>query len=400
MKFSAVLDIGSSKVAAAAVSPGSNYALTVHGMGICPYRGYRLGTLPIRDDILEAISKAVELCEEESELKLKSICVGVPAPFTKIIVTSAKLESHLGKARISEDDIDRLVYLSAPDKVPNGYELLHSTPFAFLINGIETVTNPVGMLATSLEANVSHVYADISFIDLLRSALEELNIIADPFVASAMVNSSYIIPGEFRSSSCIVIDCGGNHCDVIHARDSAIIDSVSIGMGGCYITNDIAIGLRLPVGSAEELKRRFSFQERNLDEYERLFVPYEGFVSIKRSVIDYIISARVDELGKYLFETIYDLLPLDSVNTPVFMIGGGISALKGCTEYISDCIGRPITDGAALLDFGGSEHEKTAVSDRVSALALAHFMLYECGSEAHFDFRAVRSNKKILAAKL
>lgn len=394
MKFSAVLDIGSSKVIAAAVTSAPKGALSVRGMGICPYRGYRLGMLPSKKELASAIASAVELCKEESGLKIRSLCIGVPVPFTKVVVSSAMLRSGFGGAKVVEADIDRIIMLSAPKKPPEGFELMHSTPFDFVVNGNKAVSDPVGILVSSLEAKVSHIYADTAFTKLVREVLCELHLAADTFIASSVVCSSYVIPGELRASDAVIIDCGGNHCDVMHVLGDAVIDSSAIGMGGNYITNDISLVLRLPTDAGEALKRRFSLTDKKKDDYDKLFIPYEGYVRVKRSLLSDIITARLDELGRYLLENIFELLPASAINAPVYMIGGGISSIPGGTEYISDCIGRPIYDYAAHLDVGCGG-ERGNVAGRITALALAEFMLNEYGG----GIRAVKPNNKIMVTK-
>lgn len=394
MKFSAVLDIGSSKVTVAAVASAPGGALSVRGMGICPYRGYRLGMLPPKKELASAIASSVELCEEESGLKIRSVCVGVPVPFTRTIVSGAMLRSGFGGARVAEEDIDRLIMLSAPKKPPEGFELIHSTPFDFVANGDQAVSDPIGIHASSLEAKVSHIYADTAFTGLVRGILGNLRLSAYPFIASSVVCSSYVIPGELRASDAVIIDCGGNHCDVMHVLGDAVIDSSVIGMGGNYITNDISLVLRLPTDAGEELKRRFSLTDGRGDDYEKLFIPHEGYVRVKRSLLSDIITARLDELGRYLFENIFELLPASAINAPVYMIGGGVSSIPGGTEYLSDCIGRPINDYAAHLNAGGSG-ERSNIAGRITALALADFMLNEYGG----GIRAAKPNKKIMVTK-
>lgn len=395
MKFSAVLDIGSSKVTAAAVTSAPRGALSVRGMGICPYRGYRLGMLPSKKELASAIASAVELCEEESGLKLRSFCVGVPVPFTKTVVTSAMIRSGSGGARIAEADIDSIIMLSSPKEAPVGFELMHSTPFDFVVDGNMAVSNPIGIRASSIEAKVSHIYADAAFTRLVRETLRELHLAADPFIASSVVCSSYVIPGEQRASDAIIIDCGGNHCDVMHVLGDAVIASSVIGMGGGHISSDISLVLRVPMDAGEALKRRFSLTDRRKDDYEKLFIPHEGYVRVKRSLLSDIITARLDELGRYLLENIFDLLPASAVNVPVYMIGGGVSSIPGGTEYISDCIGRPINDYAARIDVGCVGGERGNVAGRITALALAEFMLNEYGG----GVRAAKLSNKIMVTK-
>ena len=180
----------------------------------------------------------------------------------------------------------------------------------------------------------------------------------------------------------------------MHVLGDAVIDSSAIGMGGNYISNDISRVLRLPTDAGEALKRRFSLTDKKEDGYEKLFIPYEGYVRVKRSLLSDIITARLDELGRYLLENIFELLPASAINAPVYMIGGGISSIPGGTEYISDCIGRPIYDYAAHLDVGCGG-ERGNVAGRITALALAEFMLNEYGG----GIRAVKPNNKIMVTK-
>lgn len=51
-----------------------------------------------------------------------------------------------------------------------------------------------------------------------------------------------------------MIDMGGGTTDYILYVDGAVKQSGTVGIGGDHITNDISMGLRIPMARAEKLK--------------------------------------------------------------------------------------------------------------------------------------------------
>ena len=394
MKCTSVIDIGSSKVSCCTISLGAKGIPTVRGFCSCAYSGYYLGGMPRTSSLFQAISTAVAHCEAESKQRISSVSIGIPASFTKTRISAAKLESRFGGARISEPDIDKLILLSSPMNPPKDYTLIHSTPFDYVVNGSERVVEPVGSFAQSLEASVSHIYADNALLKLLNECFTKLGISIELFAASSLTDAHYIIPEEMRRDGAVLIDCGGNVCDVSLIRNDAVFETISIGMGGSHITNDLAIRLRLSDSAADELKRHYGFYDTDLRQYRRVFVPNEGYVSVKNSVTASIIESRVKELAGHVSESIGELVA-DAADTPVYITGGGIAPLSGGIEFFSECIGLEINDCVPYSAF----EEDDDIYGKISAYALADFILYESRSVARANGRLFTGIKQILTKK-
>lgn len=394
MKYISVFDIGSSKVSCCTISPGARGTPIVRGFCSCPYSGFYLGGMPRTSSLFQAVSTAVSICEAESRQKITSISIGIPASFTRTRISAAKLESQFGGARISESDIDKLILLSSPMNPPRDYTLIHSTLFDYVVNGSERVSDPIGMFAQSLEASASHIYADNALLNILDECFTKLGITIELFAASALTDSHYLIPEDMRCDGAVLIDCGGNVCDVSLIRNDAVFETISIGMGGSHITNDLAIRLRLSDAAAEELKRQYGFYDTDLRLYQRVFVRNEGYVSVKNSVTASIIKPRVEELAGHIAESISDLIP-DIKDTPVYIAGGGIAPLSGGIDFLSECIGREIIDCAPYSPLEGNED----FYGRISAYALAEFMMYENRGTTRTNGRLFNGIKQILTKK-
>ena len=87
MHYTAILDIGSSKVTCIICSKGSgDMPVIMHGVGMCEYSGYRTGdyiesTLPDEKSLETAIKRVISQAENEAGVKLKAVIVGVDVPF-------------------------------------------------------------------------------------------------------------------------------------------------------------------------------------------------------------------------------------------------------------------------------------------------------------------------------
>jgi len=139
-------------------------------------------------------------------------------------------------------------------------------------------------------------------------------------------------------------DIGGGTTDVAVFSDGAIWQTVVLPIGGNLITSDIAIGLRLPFGVAEELKVTYGHCDPKTIADDDM-IDLAQFISgtndlVPRKLLAEIIQARVEELFEMVHEEIkksgYDgLLPAGLVLT------GGTAELPGILELAGQTLDLP-----------------------------------------------------------
>lgn len=367
MKHCAVIDIGSSKVMCMVVRPDADGAIVVLGSGIISYPGYRYGSLPNIHSLSDAIGAAVAQASEEAGVRVRYACAAVPSPFIKLVKTKGEIRPCAKNGKICSEDIDLLLEASEARERYDDYLLLHSTPYAFYIDSAPASGAVLGVPCRTLSASVSHVYADRAFCGIAAEAARLCGITLAPFISASMAASLFSIPSDVRRSGVVLVDCGASHTDVSLIRDDALIASASIPIGGRHIANDIALGLRLPFGVSEELKRRYVYGLDYGDSIERIIIPNEGVASVERATIQMIIEARTDELCQMLREAL-DLIAPDA-SVPIYMVGGGIALMRGSDEYLRRSICRHIQIAMPRSNrCGGANY--------AIAFGLAQFMLY------------------------
>jgi len=139
-----------------------------------------------------------------------------------------------------------------------------------------------------------------------------------------------------------------------------------LGVGGSHITNDVAMGLRVPADTAERIKIDHGHARyQTIDPAEAIEV--EGFgdggqARVARRDVAEIIEARAEEIFSLILQEVkrsgYDgLLPAGLV------ISGGTAQLRGLRELGRQVMGMPVRVGGP--------HDLIGLVDTISTPAYA-----------------------------
>lgn len=394
MKIKTIIDIGSSKVSCCTVSPGARGTTMFRSFNSCSYSGFRLNSIPNIGSLSQALADVIEACESKIKQKITNVIVAVPASFTITQIASAKLESQFGGSKVCDEDIDKIIQLAEPMNPPSKCTLIHSTPFDYIVNGNQREDNPVGLTVQTLEARVSHIFVDNYFMRLIEECLSQLKISVNLFVATSLADSHYLIIDEMKRNGAILLDCGGRVTDVSFIRNNAVQETISIDIGGKDITDELSDKLGIPQSIAEQIKCNFDFYDYDDNSYYRVFVPNEGYVSIKSSVIATVIDNVLSELAlnvKYSIDELTD----NRGNIPICITGGAIASFNGGIELFSERLGRTVFSGIPRHAF----IDDKAIYSKLSTYALAEFMLFDNISAPQNDDNFINGLKQILIRK-
>ena len=294
MRPAAILDIGSSKIVCLCGSTAVRGGTVVHGAGVCAYAGYESGEFLDIKSLDEAIVSAIRDAEEMSRIRIRDIVVAVPAPFSKLIVTAATIRLDPRKERIKADDIDELISLSLAKARAPEHVLMHSTPISYTVDGYTSSEAPEGKRAGELSAEVSHMYVQERFLNTISEILKTLSIEISMCVSTPLAESLLLIPEEERVRPAVLIDVGYTHTDVSLVENAALTNLTTIDMGGAQFASDLAYGLEIPLETAEQVKRKYTFLQEGEDKVETIRM-VTGVKRVEHGVIELIVGARADE---------------------------------------------------------------------------------------------------------
>ena len=339
-QYSAIIDIGSSKILCLICSANQGDNMLVHGAGIREYSGYKNGRFESEQELGDAIIDALEMAEQEAKHRVREISVGVPAPFMRVQLQDASLQ--LKGKRIDYDDIEALLNASMPEEKPEGCALMHSTPTGFMVDGAFRPDMPIGLPVQELTARVSHVYVETHFQNLVSESLKRIGLDADMYIGVPLSEALFVIPAEERINGAVLIDVGAMHTDISYVQGNALLACTCINVGGAHFTSDLAYGLRMQNSIAEGVKRRYVYALDYQDNVDLVRIPGGGTLKVEHSAIQYIIEERTKELAELILHAMFDMGLQISSDLPVYLTGGGISLMRGSCEYLEDIMSVPI----------------------------------------------------------
>lgn len=310
----------------------------VHGAGVCAYAGYESGEFLDIKSLDEAIVSAIRDAEEMSRIRIRDIVVAVPAPFSKLIVTAATIRLDPRKERIKADDIDELISLSLAKARAPEHVLMHSTPISYTVDGYTSSEAPEGKRAGELSAEVSHMYVQERFLNTISEILKTLSIEISMCVSTPLAESLLLIPEEERVRPAVLIDVGYTHTDVSLVENAALTNLTTIDMGGAQFASDLAYGLEIPLETAEQVKRKYTFLQEGEDKVETIRM-VTGVKRVEHGVFELIVGARADEFVDLLKRSLR-MLGVRAETRPVtYLTGGGFSMMRGGGEFLRQRLG-------------------------------------------------------------
>jgi len=167
-------------------------------------------------------------------------------------------------------------------------------------------------------------------------------------VLTSLAAGDAVLSETEKKMGVVLVDIGEGTTDIAIFIEGTIWHTRSLALGGEYITNDIAIGLRLPSEAAEEVKLRYGHTlATQVSEDERFTISPYGESSplvVPRWKLAEIIQARVEEILESVQQEIKrsgygGLLPAGLV------LCGGTAQLPGIQELGRDLFGLPVQIG-------------------------------------------------------
>lgn len=326
------LEIGTSKICVVVGETRLDGTTKILGVGQAPSRGVRKGEIVDFETAMKCVLEALSDAETKSDVMIKGVYVGV---------TGAHIQSFNNRGcvilpddhdEIDEQDIDDVKINAREVSIPAQNAFLHSIIQHYHVDGQDGVLSPVGMLGHKLEADFHIIHGVRTRIQNTIRCVKELPLEVEDVVFNPLATAQVVLGQQQKNMGALVIDMGGGTTDYILYVDGAVKQSGTLGIGGDHITNDISMGLRIPMARAEKLKiDEGSVILGNCLPGETVVLKDDsGFAGkeVERETLNTIIHLRVRETLELLRRTLEEESFINFIGEGIF-ITGGCSLIRG-----------------------------------------------------------------------
>ena len=202
---------------------------------------------------------------------------------------------------INQNDIDRAVEAASAVSLPTSREAIHILPREFIVDGEAGVRDAVGMSGVRLEVDTHIISAASAAVKNIRKAVNEVGVQIEDLVFSGLASAESVLSPTEKELGCVLVDVGGGTTSIAVFIDGSLAYSGVIPVGAKNVTNDLAIGLRVSLETAEKIKIALSEKkQKDKDEGDEMDLERLGVAEIKKisrkTLLEGIIRPRLNEI--------------------------------------------------------------------------------------------------------
>lgn len=340
------LDIGTSKVACIVGELGDDGDMEIVGIGVSPSKGLRKGVVVNLESTVQCIEKAVREAELMAGCRIRSVYAGIAGSHIKSMNSPGIVA--IKDKEVTQGDIERVIDSARAVAIPADQRILHIFPQEFVIDGQEGIKDPIGMSGIRLEAKVHIVTCAVSAYQNIVKCIRRCGLEVEELVLEQVASSMAVLTDDERDLGVCLVDIGGGTTDVAIYTGGSIRATDVIPIAGDQVTNDIAMALRTPKDSAEDIKKSHACALTQLAPLEEsIEIASTGNRPVRlisRQNLAEIVGPRYEELLLLIEDELArtrfaELIPAGVVLT------GGSSRVRGLVELAEEVFHMPVRIG-------------------------------------------------------
>jgi cell division protein FtsA len=372
------IDVGTFQVKVAIVrvpkQKGERGLPQIIGTGFAESRGLRNGYIISETDVVRSIRSAVAQAEKAAGVDVKRAYVSIGSIGLDEVVSTGEVITSRADSEITSIDVEKAQQDSEDriiDHIPNR-KIIHAIPLRYRVDGELVLGKPQGMRGTKLEVDTLFITTFEQHLNDLIGAVERTGIYVEDVMASPLAASFVILSKAQRRAGCILANIGAETVSTVVFEDMTPVSLKVFPIGANDITNDIALGLRIPLEEAEKIKRGGMTA-----------------TTIPKKKLEEIINARLGDIFELIGIHLKKIKKDGLLPAGIILTGGGATTL-GIQELARNTLNLPAR--IATLEFG----KNTKVRDASWAVAYGLCMLGASDGEETTAIGVVKQTKRTI----
>jgi len=347
------LDIGTSTVRAI-IGELDGLNVNIIGVGTAKSDGIKKGAIVDIDKTVTAIRNAVDHAERMVGISIGAAYVGVSGSHISLQPSHGIVAVSAIDREIGDEDVERVIAAARVINLPAEREIVDVVPREFMVDGLQEVTDPRGMIGVRLEVDTYVVTGSRTVLHNLLRCVERAGIEIAGTVLMPLAAADMVLSNDEKKLGVVLVDVGAGATTISLFERGTLERFAVIPVGGDSVTNDITVGLQTGTDAAEAAKCRHGVAQISQAREEEKFKVSRIGSSMDRDCtaveLAYIIEPRMQEifsLVRYEVERLGYPQGLPSG----YVLSGGSLLLKGADRLAEQELGGPVR--IAIPDYVG-----------------------------------------------
>ncbi len=265
------------------------------GVGYSESKGLRHGYIINKTDISRSIRLAINQAEKTSQTKIKKAFISIGGVGLDEINSKGDLIIPRADSEITDLDIQNVLAKSEENVASKtiNKKIIHVIPLKYKVDGQEILSiQPIGLKGSKLEVQTLFITSFEQHLNDLIQAVENVGVEVEDVMASPIAAGLVTLSKAQKIAGCVLANIGAETVSIVVFEDNMPISLKVFPIGSTDITNDIALGLKISLEEAEQIKlgaiTGASYNKKQLDD----------IVLARMQDIFDLIEAHLRKIGK------------------------------------------------------------------------------------------------------
>lgn len=357
------VDIGTSKIVTLIAKIDDS--VNVLGVSEVQSNGIKKGQIVDIEDAVLAINQSLEAAERMAGYSVSHVIAAIGGAHIESLNSRGVVAVAQPEGEITPSDLDRVIDAAKAVSLPSTREIIHVLPRSYIVDGQEGIKDPIGMTGVRLEVDTHIISAGSISLRNLEKAFSHVGVDVDAVVSSGYASALAVLSDTEKELGVVLVDIGAGTTDISLYVDGSIAYSSVLPIGAKHITNDLAIGLRISLESAEKIKLHLSNpqkkvsrvtdedldeekpkEERHPDEIDLSTLGLTEEISkvSRKTLVDGIIRPRLNEIFTMVGLEIKKSGFVGQTPSGLVITGGGARTI-GVTDSAKRMLAMPVRVG-------------------------------------------------------
>jgi cell division protein FtsA len=206
------------------------------------------------EETINSISASLEDAERMAGEPINHVFLGIGGTHIESINSKGVIAvSHAGN-EITEDDVDRVLEAAQAVSIPGNRRILRIIPKSFTVDEQKGIKYPVGMTGIRLEVDAHIITGLVPAVKNIEKCVLQAGVDIDDIIPSCLASAEAVLSKRQKELGVVVVDIGSGGTSLCVFEEGTTLHTAVLPVGGENVTNDIAIGLRTSIDTAEKIK--------------------------------------------------------------------------------------------------------------------------------------------------